>query len=486
MKNNEILLDVIGETNDELIPDITRKKKMPNIVKWAAVGSVGMAAVIAGVIILPGISNISTGGPAPQLIPGTNVMKLAAAVYPEMPGYPVDNDDNDASTFNEWTKATRALRNQPEGYKDGFDGFFAETAKTFLNGAETKNMVYSPLSLYMALGMSAEITDGNTRKQIIDLLGQENIDKLRSHSKSIWQANYMDDWMAECILATSLWANNAYTYNNNTLASVADNYYSSVFSGDPGSEDYNKAMRDWMNDQTDGLLEEYISEMKMDPEMLLTIASTVNYSGKWLQKFDEELTAESSFHSPSGDITCDFMNMFTDTYCSYGDKFRAISMNLENNGEMRLILPDEGVTPEELINDDEVFRYMMNQRNTIYTDSKHVIADISVPKFDISSSIDLNEGLKKLGVTDIFDSSQADFSPLTDSSDGIVLSKAEQDTRVMIDENGCKASSLTVMEYCGAAVIEDQVKLVYDRPFIFEIMSETGLPLFVGIVNSPV
>ena len=45
----------------------------------------------------------------------------------------------------------------------------------------------------MALGMSAEITDGNSRQQILDVLHQKDIDTLRSHSRSIWQANYMDD-----------------------------------------------------------------------------------------------------------------------------------------------------------------------------------------------------------------------------------------------------------------------------------------------------
>lgn len=31
----------------------------------------------------------------------------------------------------------------------------------------------------------------------------------------------------------------------------------------------------------------------------------------------------------------------------------------------------------------------------------------------------------------------------------------------------------------------DYVNFVLDRPFVFEIMSETGIPIFVGIVNNP-
>lgn len=413
--------------------------------------------------------------------PATNKMVLAAAAYPAIPQYPSEDDDTD---YTEWLEAMKALRNQPTGYKDGFDTFFTNSTRTFLSDAGTENRVYSPLSLYMALGMSAEITDGNTRQQILDVLAQDDIDTLRSHSKSIWQANYVDDGMAKCVLATSLWTNKKIRYDKKTVNFIAENYYSSVFTGDPSSDKYNKLMQDWINEQTDGMLTDYVSDITMSPEMVLTLASTVNYAGKWRNKFDAELTKSDTFHTPNGDIQCDFMNAERDILYFWGDKFASISMWLENNGQMRLILPDEGVSPEELINDDEAIGYMMSRGD--YANSKFVTVNMSVPKFDVSSNIDLKDGLGELGITDLFDSTKSDFSPLTKSADGIALSSAEQDTRVIIDEEGCKAAALTVMLYAGAAIPEDRVDFVLDRPFIFEIMSETGLPLFVGIVNNPV
>ena len=413
-----------------------------------------------------------------------NKMLLAAAVYPEMPAYP----ENDYDAYEAWWAAKSALRDQPDGYKDGFDVFFSDSTRAFLSDAGTENMIYSPLSLYMALGMSAEITDGNTRQQILDVLKQSDIDTLRSHSRSIWQANYADDGMAKCVLATSLWTNNNIAYDQDTVDLLAKNYYSSVFTGVPGSDEYNGLLQAWLNEQTDGLLTDYVSDIKMDPEMVLTLASTVNYSGKWNYKFSKENTETGTFHSPDGDVQCSFMNEERDTTYFWGDKFASISMSLESNGQMRLILPDEGVSAEDLINDDEAIGYMIDSKRSaeIYPNSKFVTVNISIPKFDVSSDIDLRDGLVKLGITDLFDPAKSDFSPLTESADSIALSRAEQDTRVMIDEEGCKAASLTIMDYSGAAMPEDQVDFVLDRPFIFEIVSETGLPLFVGIVNDPV
>ena len=486
MKNKDILLDVIGDTDEKLVPELTAKKKNSSIFKWTALGGVCAAAVIACVALLPKTGGDTLNTPTGKV--DTNAMLLAAAAYPEMPMYPDETkypDWNDYElVYNEWRKARMTLRKQPEGYQDGFDTFFLNSSQTFLTGSETDNVVYSPLSLYMALGMSAEITDGSSRQQILDVLGQGDIDTLRSHSQSIWQANYMDDGMAKCILANSLWTNSNVNYKQDTVDTLANTYYSSVYSGDPVSDDYNKMLQDWLNAQTDGLLTDYVSDIKMSPEMVLTLASTVNYSGKWNNKFLPENTEQAVFHAVGGDVECDFMNAERDMGYYWGEHFSSVSLQLENNGHMKLILPDEGYSPNDLLNDEQTRELMLSTWE--YPNNKYVTVNMSVPKFDVSSNIDLRDGLNALGITDIFDAEKSDFTPLTDSTDEIFFSKVEQDTRVMIDEEGCKAASLTVMMYDGAGAPEDHAEFILDRPFIFEIMSDTGLPLFVGIVNNPI
>jgi len=99
--------------------------------------------------------------------------------------------------------------------------------------------------------------------------------------------------------------------------------------------------------------------------------------------------------------------------------------------------------------------------------------------------MDLSEGLKALGVTDVFDGCASDFSPMTDEVGGIFLSQVSHAARVEVDEEGCTAAAFTVMMACGAAMPpEEEVDFVLDRPFIFAITGESGLPLFIGIVNN--
>ena len=109
-----------------------------------------------------------------------------------------------------------------------------------------------------------------------------------------------------------------------------------------------------------------------------------------------------------------------------------------------------------------------------------------MPKFDVSSDSDLTDGMKRLGMVDIFDPTLSDFSATTADMTGIILSRAEHAARVAIDEEGVTAAAYTVMMEAGAAMPPDEeVDFVLDRPFLFAITAKNGLPLFMGVVQDP-
>lgn len=54
---------------------------------------------------------------------------------------------------------------------EGYDDFVAGSAARFLTDTGGENAVYSPLSAYMALAMLAELTDGESRNQLLGALG---------------------------------------------------------------------------------------------------------------------------------------------------------------------------------------------------------------------------------------------------------------------------------------------------------------------------
>ena len=109
----------------------------------------------------------------------------------------------------------------------------------------------------------------------------------------------------------------------------------------------------------------------------------------------------------------------------------------------------------------------------------------SVPKFDVHSSMDLAELLQDMGVTDAFDKSKADFSPL--SVEAAVLAGVMQAARVKVDEDGVEGAAYTeaiVDLKCAEAPGAKPVEMCLDRPFVFVVATSDGIPLFVGTVQS--
>lgn len=410
---------------------------------------------------------------------------VCAAEYPEAAPYPNELGPNFEAEYDEWSK-TRRIQRSYFGNGTDLDPFFMATVSEFLSDSDGKNAVYSPLNVYMALAMLAETTDSECREEILALLGYSDIETLRTKAHAIWNANYSDDGAVTSILASSLWMNETVEYNGDTLKTLAENYYASSFSGEMGSDEYNKMLQSWMNEQTGGLLEEYISDIKMDPNTVMALVTTIYFQAKWAGLFSSDNNTEETFHTPEGDIVCEFMNK-TETYGNYYycDNFAATNLPLENSGAMWLILPDEGVSANELLGDENALAFMCSKANNI--NHKTLKVNISIPKFDVKSKTDLKEGLMNLGVKSCFSAESADFSPLVPGDSEIWLDKVEHGARVKIDEEGVTAAAYTAMMMCGAAMPpEDEVDFTLDRPFLFVITGADDLPLFVGIVNTPV
>ena len=426
-----------------------------------------------------------------------NHNRIAAASYPKTAPYPEEadftkkNGEVDYDKYNEayskWWEDIRARRNIT-GYADNLDGFLTKSCAQFLSSKDDENRVYSPLNVYMALGMLAELTDGNSRQQILDLLGSKDIASLRKQASDMWNAQYRNDKTVKSILASSLWMNNSVNFVQPTLDILAKNYYASSYQGEMGSDQLNEALQGWLNEQTGGLLKKQASNVKLRPNTVMALATTLYYRAKWHDEFSSLNTKEETFHTASAGVTCDFMHKDKTSSTFYkGEKFSAVSESLSQSGSMWFLLPDKGVTVEELLKDDQAMAFLTSRDRNELVEHKDCLVNLSVPKFDASSQFDLCDGLKALGVTDVFDGDISDFSPMTRDPYPIYLSTADHAGRVKIDEKGVTAAAYTVMSMdAGAAMPPDEIiDFILDRPFLFAVTGNDELPLFVGVVKQP-
>lgn len=413
-------------------------------------------------------------------------LAIAKPVYPEAvkaPGEGATDKDFDAyQAYNE--KRIEAGKGNPKAMK----AFYKKTQAQVLGASKAagsdsgKNAVYSPINVYLALAMLAETTDGNSRQQLLDLLGEKSISSLRKRVQNLFIANYQDDGECTSLLANSLWMNEALKYNQKTLETLAKKHYAYSFAGKPGSKEMNKALQGWINEQTHDLLKDQAASLELDPSTVLALVSTIYYKAVWAEQFSKEATDQKTFHVPTGDKKVDMMHLVESFPYYTGKNFEAVALPLRNSGSMWFFLPKKGVTPAKLASDAEVLSLLTDTEN--YKDFSYPQVTLSLPKMDAVSDTDLIKDLKKLGVTDIFGSG-GNFSPLMEDAAKIFVSQIEHAARVKTDEDGVEAAAFTAIVLSKAALPTQRVTFTVDRPYYFAITGYTGDMLFTGVVNDP-
>lgn len=368
--------------------------------------------------------------------------------------------------------------------------FFAGSISQCLSGGSGENLAYSPVNLYMALCMTAELTGGSSREQILELLGSGGSEALRAQANKVWNACYRDWDHNATVLASSIWLNEGLPYNQAVMDTLSGNYYASVYQGELGSKKINRDIAVWLNQQTGGLLKKEVAQVSLPPETLLALYSTIYYRAKWTEHYEFSSSANTTgvFHSPSGDLSCTFMNrkeLQTDYY--WGSDYGAVALGLKDGSQMWFLLPDEGKNVEAILSGGEYAQMLLSAYSERWENSKYMRVNLSLPKFDITSRGDLSQELQALGVTDVFDPEAADFSAsIPGASFPVWLTNVNQATRVAVDEEGVTAASYIELPAAGAAEPPDEViDFILDRPFLFVITNGYGIPLFAGVVNAP-
>lgn len=110
----------------------------------------------------------------------------------------------------------------------------------------------------------------------------------------------------------------------------------------------------------------------------------------------------------------------------------------------------------------------------------------AIPRFTASSSLELSDALKAMGVTDAFDASRADLRAMGGApNDQLYVSGVLHKTYLSLDENGTKAAAVTAVVTDTASAEPPEVhRVVLDRPFVYMIVdTHANLPLFLGTVT---
>lgn len=364
-----------------------------------------------------------------------------------------------------------------EGFLDGVRRFSAVSASSVLRGS-SGNINYSPYSLYMALSLAASGAEGQTRKEMLAVLEAKGKDNryLSKQAGNLLRQLHTDNEVGQLQTANSVWLKKGQAFTDSFKEGATGDFIASLYEVDFTDSETGSLMSQWISDRTRGLLS---PRLETDPRQIMSILSTLYYQDEWGNRFDESKTEPGPFYpAPGVETTVDYMNR---THVAYGytrgEGFTSSSLGLKNGGSFTFILPDRGVSVDELISSpdrvEQLFQPAASFGKVIF----------QIPKFSFGSELQLAEQLQSLGMKSAF-GLKADFSGMT--QDQAFISSLQQQTRISIDEKGVEAAAFTRLDYAGSGAPDGNIaEMIMDRPFVYGITSRNGVLLFVGICRNP-
>lgn len=279
-------------------------------------------------------------------------------------------------------------------------------------------------------------------------------------------------------IANSIWYRNDFTPKTDFVTTNESYYNAEVNQYDPAKpEDAKKMMNNWVEDKTNGKIDQIIDNV--NPDHVMFLINAVYFKGIWKTQFKKSDTESLPFTLDNGTET----NVETMTgkvnLTYYNDEKYSVIKLPYGSGKfnMFIFLPEEGFTTKDIA--PEV-------KNTNFKSLKESIPterEIWLPKFEFEYKNELNDELISLGMTDAFDSGAADFGNISDID--LYISKVNHKTYIKTDEEGSEAAAVTSVEVGFTSVGPDNT-IKINRSFLFAIVEDdTNSILFIGKVYNP-
>lgn len=358
-----------------------------------------------------------------------------------------------------------------------------------MNEAETEsdNFVISPLSLSMALSMTANGAAGVSQSEILEVLGfdAEDMDVANSFNRKLIEKLPALDNVVKLRLANSMWIpeNMSQLLKSSFSSTLMDNYQAPVTAvEDMSSQQTLDLINGWCAEKTDNVIPVIFKEA-LPSSTLMVLANALYFKGEWTEKFEKSKTIQAAFSNADGSISqVDYMRKSDAELRAFSDdKYSVAAFPFGNEAySMIVVLPEEGVSLDECVKEldgDDITKLAQNRMFGKFS------MNVRIPKFTVEYEKELNEILESMGIRSIF--GNADFSGMWDGNVSMGISMVKQRAKIEVDEDGAEAAAVTVIKgdtmSPGPMVGKD---FIVDRPFVFIIAEHsTGLPLFMGRVT---
>ncbi|KAH9330852.1 hypothetical protein KI387_002960, partial [Taxus chinensis] len=376
--------------------------------------------------------------------------------------------------------------------------FSAAFSKEVLQKSVDQNVVFSPLSISVALSMAAGGAYGSTLDEICSCLKFQDpheLHELSSHLSNVVLADGSANGGPLLSFVNRVWVDQSMNLKKNYRDIVKKHYNSEPISVDffnKGHEVTVEANK-MVENETEGKVKELLPHGSVDKLTKLILANALYFKGTWLNKFESYATKKGKFYFLNGQsVKVPMMTTRKKQIINkVGDcKILCLPYAPAQGHDMRsfsmyFILPDDinGLPELEKKVDLNFLEHHLYQRCEVK------VGSFQLPRFKISGSVTATQILKSMGLVLPFSDEEANFTEMVDSDEILYISNVFHQSYVEVNEGGTEAAAATTafMGGCSLTPIPDPIEdFVADHPFMFVIKEEeSGAILFVGHVVNP-
>lgn len=390
-----------------------------------------------------------------------------------------------------------------KGTVQGFSSLFTEKYFSSFSYSEMENVSISPASAYSALAMASAITNGDTRDEILSALGTDN-ETLSKEYKRMYQGVLSVVRFAETRggkdgavsykthVSNSIWLDESVKYKNEALDKLASDFFAYSIKEDfaKNNDEANKHITDFINKETDGLLD---VDLNLKPDTLFVLLNCLYLKDLW--HFDgSDIRLDKNTHEfINGDKTKTSTSLMyiphKTTRMYKNEKFTSYFANANGGTHVYFLKPNDGVELKSILNAESFNNAMTyNYYNSIDEENKIIYhTSVAFPSFEAECNKDITPVFKEMGVKSLFKQPNKDFFPLADTD--VYISEVKHVTKLKVDRKGIEGAAITAIEAPGASGPREGYTDIYedfvaDKAFAYVVATGSGIPLFSGVVNS--
>ncbi len=397
---------------------------------------------------------------------------------------PTESDSPDYSTL------PRALTAQELELAASADRFGLKLFREVVRQQPDSNIFISPLSVSMALGMTANGAASSTLDSMRATLELAGLTEEESNAayQSLIELLTSADPQVQFDIANSIWHRLGLPVEADFLQRCRDFFEAEVKGADFDDPATVNLINDWVRENTNGKIEKILDSIPAAAVMYLINA--LYFKGTWQFEFDSTRTQDDLFTLPNGSqVACRMMEQRSEYRYHETEQFQIVDLPYGDDlFTMTVLLPRSAVSVDSLV-------ALMTPENwagwieAMAPDS----GNIYLPRFKLRYDLLMNDVLAALGMEVAFAPFEADFTRIVARENlggqNLFISRVIHKTFVQVDEEGTEAAAVTAVEVSlttSGPGPPPGFTMRINRPFVFVIRERTsGALLFMGKIVEP-